>query len=69
MATKSPFALINHMQNPPKKWNVHAFESENVQRFINSSDFYFDVIVNEEFFADSFLMFAYKFNAPIVTIC
>lgn len=69
LATSSPFTNINHFQNPPKKWNVHAFQSPEVQKLINSSGLHFDVIINEEFYADSFLMFAHKFKAPIVTIC
>lgn len=50
-------------------WNRHHLESENVQRLINSTGLNFDIVINEEFFADSLLMFAHKFNAPVVTIC
>lgn len=46
----------------------HAFNDKNVANFINSTDYQFDVIVLEQFFHDSWLPFAYKFNAPIVTI-
>lgn len=52
-----------------KVFNSYAFESDNVQKFIHSTGLHFDVIINEDFFADSFLMFAHKFKAPIVTIC
>lgn len=65
----SPFTTINDMGTFTKIFNSHAFDSANVQKFIHSTGLHFDVIVNEEFFADSFLMFAHKFKAAIVTIC
>lgn len=46
----------------------YALSSANVQAFMQRSDQQFDVIVNEEFFHDSFLMFGHKFKAPLVTI-
>lgn len=46
----------------------HAFNDKNVANFINSTDYQFDVVVLEQFFHDSWLPFAYKFNAPMVTI-
>lgn len=46
----------------------HAFNAPNVQTFLNQTDARFDVIVLEQFFHDSWLMFAHKFKAPIVTI-
>lgn len=60
---------INMLKNFPRMINPHNFETENVQKFIHSTGLHFDVIVNEEFFADSWLMLAHKFKAPIVTIC
>lgn len=51
------------------EWNSHNMASESTHRLINSTDLHFDVIINEEFFADCFLMFAHKFKAPVVTIC
>lgn len=51
------------------EWNSHNMASESTHRLINSTGLHFDVIINEEFFADSFLMFAHKFKAPVVTIC
>lgn len=66
---QSPFVSISDMAKFTKVFNSYAFENANVQKFILSTDQHFDVIVNEEFFADSFLMFSHKFNAPTVTIC
>lgn len=46
----------------------YALSSANVQAFLKRTDQQFDLVVNEEFFHDSFLMFGHKFKAPIVTI-
>lgn len=53
----------------PKMMNNYTLENANIQKFIKSTDYHFDVIVAEEFFADSLLMFAHKHKAPVVTIC
>lgn len=47
----------------------HGLSSPNVRKFINSNDQHFDLIFNEQFFQESWLLFAHKFNAPIVSIC
>lgn len=47
----------------------YGLNDTNVQKIINSKDLHFDLIINEDMFHESWLMFAYKFNAPIVTIC
>lgn len=52
-----------------KMSNGYSWENANVQKFIKSTDHQFDVIVAEDFYVDSFFMFAHKYNAPIVTIC
>lgn len=49
--------------------NKYNIENANVQEFIKRTDLHFDVIVSEEFYADSFLMFAHKHKAPVVSIC
>lgn len=69
MGEVSPFIFIKDMPQMTSVMNKHAFESANVQKFIHSTDLHFDVIINEEFFGDSYLMFAHKFKAPIITIC
>lgn len=46
----------------------HGFENENVRKFIYRQDLQFDLIFIELFFSESWLMFAHKFNAPIVGI-
>lgn len=47
----------------------YALSNKNVQEFINRTDLHFDLIVNEEIYHDVFLMFGWKYNAPVVTIC
>lgn len=42
--------------------------SRAVQKFIHSTDSHFDLVINEEMFSESWLMFGYKFNAPMMTI-
>uniref|UniRef100_A0A182RDT2 UDP-glucuronosyltransferase n=1 Tax=Anopheles funestus TaxID=62324 RepID=A0A182RDT2_ANOFN len=46
----------------------HGLESENVRQFIRRTDLEFDLIIAEQFFQESWLMFAHIYNAPIVTI-
>ncbi|XP_031639548.1 UDP-glucuronosyltransferase 1-10-like [Contarinia nasturtii] len=69
MTDLSLFKSILITLSMTKVMNEYAFENPNVQKLIHSSDLNFDVVINEQFFADSFLMFAHKFNAPIITIC
>lgn len=67
--TGTVFSAIDDMYNFAMTWNTHFYKSENIQKFIKSTEHQFDIIVAEEFFIDSFLYFAYKHNAPVVTIC
>lgn len=50
------------------KSTEHAFRDKNVANFINTTTEQFDVVILEQFYHDSWLPFASKFNAPIVTI-
>lgn len=47
----------------------HSLRDKNVQKFIHRNDLHFDLIISEQFFQESWLLFAYKHNAPILTIC
>lgn len=47
----------------------HALNSTSVKEFINRNDLQFDLVINEEVFHESWLMFGHKFKAPIITIC
>lgn len=65
----SVFSGIDMLAMFPKLMNGYAWENINVQNFVKSTEYHFDVIVAEDFYSDSFLMFAHKHKAPIVTIC
>uniref|UniRef100_A0A182Q9J2 UDP-glycosyltransferases domain-containing protein n=1 Tax=Anopheles farauti TaxID=69004 RepID=A0A182Q9J2_9DIPT len=46
----------------------HAFESANVRTFLRTEGLQFDLLLAEQFVQESFLMFAHKYQIPIVTI-
>ena len=69
MASGSIFSGIHILRDMPRLWNPYTFEDPKIQDFIHSTHLHFDLVINEEFFGDSYLMFAHKFKAPIVTIC
>lgn len=69
MGSASPFMMITQSIKRLGVINNYVYQSANVQKFIHSTDFQFDVVINEDFFGESFLMFAHKFKAPIITIC
>uniref|UniRef100_A0A182LSR9 UDP-glycosyltransferases domain-containing protein n=1 Tax=Anopheles culicifacies TaxID=139723 RepID=A0A182LSR9_9DIPT len=46
----------------------YAFESANVKRFLKTEGLAFDLLIAEQFVQESFLMFAHKYQVPIVTI-
>lgn len=67
--TQSKFSGIDDLLSLSKVWNAYAFENPAVQKLIHSTDLHFDVVINEDFFSDSFLMFGHKFSAPTIAIC
>lgn len=50
------------------KSTEHAFQDDNVAALIKRTDLQFDIVILEQFFHDSWLPFAKKFNAPMLTI-
>uniref|UniRef100_A0A6B2EIL5 Putative udp-glucuronosyltransferase n=1 Tax=Phlebotomus kandelakii TaxID=1109342 RepID=A0A6B2EIL5_9DIPT len=76
----SPVHLIyelkyrNDFSNLFLVWNVgllstkYALEHPEVARLIRSDSEEFDLVISEQFGQEAFLMFARKYNAPIVTI-
>lgn len=46
----------------------HFLSNPDVQRFLLRNDLSFDLVINEEFYMESLSMFAFKFNAPLITI-
>lgn len=60
-----------------KTWRIPSFgtystnfslSNGNVQRFIHLKNLSFDLIINEEFYHDAYLMFAHNFKAPVILI-
>ena len=47
----------------------HALNTNAVKEFIRNDNSKFDLILAEQFFQESLLMFSHKYQAPIVTIC
>ncbi|XP_017482517.1 PREDICTED: UDP-glucuronosyltransferase 2B13-like [Rhagoletis zephyria] len=64
----------NDFQNLQMWWHVglltseHALNDPKVKSLIASKDLEFDLMVLEQFFHESFLMFAHKFKCPVVTL-
>lgn len=50
------------------KSSEHGLKTKNIQNFIKRTDLKFDLIIAEQFFQESWLMFAHKYKAPILTI-
>lgn len=47
---------------------LHSLETENVKNFIKNNNDHFDLLISEHFMQEPALMFAFKYNAPIVEI-
>lgn len=65
----------NDLQNLLLLWKVgllstrHALDSKAGQSLLHGpDDREFDLVISEQFFQESFLLFGHKFKAPIVTI-
>lgn len=63
------FEKLRHYEKWATKCSEHGLTTSNVQKIIHSEDLHFDLVIDGNFFHESWLMFAHKFNAPIVSIC
>lgn len=63
------FIVLHQLNSLSIEVNEKVFENTNFQKFIASTEHTFDVILSEDFFSDAYLMFAHKFQAPVVTVC
>lgn len=66
---KTDFETVHLYEQVTALTSEYGLKHPNVQRIIHSDDLHFDLVINEEFFHESWLMFGYKFKAPVVTIC
>lgn len=46
----------------------HGLSRPAIQNIINSTDLHFDLVINEDMFMESWLLFSHKFKAPTLTI-
>ena len=66
--------FASDFQNLQMWWHVglltseYALNDKKVKSLIESKDKKFDLLILEQFFHESFLMFAHKFKCPVVTI-
>ncbi|KAL9924641.1 UDP-glycosyltransferase family 301 member D1 isoform 2-T2 [Glossina fuscipes fuscipes] len=66
--------FASDFQNLQLWWHVgmttteHALNDSKIKKLIASKEQKFDLLILEQFFHESFLMFAHKFQCPIVTI-
>ncbi|XP_011210092.2 UDP-glucosyltransferase 2 [Bactrocera dorsalis] len=66
--------FTSDFENLQMYWHVgllsseHALNDPKVKSLIASQDLEFDLIVLEQFYHESFLMFAHKFKCPVVTL-
>lgn len=66
----------SYWENLQLLWRVglpttkHAFESAAGQKLLNArpGSMQFDLVISEQFHQEAMLLFAHKFNAPLVTI-
>lgn len=50
------------------KSGIHGLKDKKVQELIHRNDIHFDLIISEQFFQESWLMFSKKYKAPVITI-
>uniref|UniRef100_A0A336LTZ6 CSON000634 protein n=1 Tax=Culicoides sonorensis TaxID=179676 RepID=A0A336LTZ6_CULSO len=65
----SPFSSVKWLYTLGLDNSEYGLKNLNVQRLIQSeNEHHFDLVISEQFYQETWLMFAHKFNAPIVTI-
>lgn len=67
-AFSNPFFKLNILLWLGLATTEYAFESPNVGRFMKEEGLGYDLVIAEQFAQEAFLMFGYKYRAPIVTI-
>ncbi|XP_049536601.1 UDP-glycosyltransferase UGT5-like [Anopheles darlingi] len=64
----NPFFKMATLWKLGLETSEHAFECANVREFLRTEGLRFDLLIAEEFVQESFLLLAYKYRVPIVTI-
>lgn len=68
MKFSSPFEMLLPYWRLGLSTTEHALKSTSVKDFIKNDRTKFDLIIANQFFQESMLMFAHKYKAPVVTI-
>uniref|UniRef100_A0A3F2Z141 UDP-glucuronosyltransferase n=1 Tax=Anopheles minimus TaxID=112268 RepID=A0A3F2Z141_9DIPT len=63
-----PFFKMSILWRLGLETTEYAFESANVKQFLKTEGLTFDLLIAEQFVQESFLVFAHKYQVPIVTI-
>ncbi|XP_053692184.1 UDP-glycosyltransferase UGT5-like [Sabethes cyaneus] len=67
-AFSSPFFKLKILWWLGLATTKHAFETNNVQQFLQEEGLRYDLVIAEQFVQEAFLMFGHKYQSPIVTI-
>jgi glucuronosyltransferase len=68
MKFNNPFKMLFTFWGMGLSSTEHALKSQNVKNFIENDNTKFDVIFAEQFFQEAMLIFAHKYQAPVVTL-
>jgi glucuronosyltransferase len=63
-----PFRAIDILWFLGLETSKHAMNSRRVQELIHDKDLKFDLVIAEQFYQESFLMFAHKYQTPLITL-
>lgn len=64
----SDFTNVQLLNNVGSTCGEYGLKDAKVRKLALSKGLHFDLVISEQFFQEAWLMFAYKFNAPMVTI-
>lgn len=69
LGDQSDFGKVRDYEMVSTPSSEHGLQNAEVQKIIHSTNMSFDLVINEDFYHESWLMFGYKFKVPTVTIC
>lgn len=61
--TKELYRIVGYVTSE------HALKHPDVQRLLHADNLHYDLILTEQYYQDALLLFAHKFQAPMVSIC
>lgn len=69
MGDQSDFGKMHDFEWFSTPSSEHGLKNANVQKLVHATDLHFDLVISEDIYHYSWLMFGYKFKAPTITIC